>query len=188
VGRDLLVAPILEQGSEARAVYLPNDAWYDLWTDVRLTGGQHHLAPGRLEQIPVFVRGGAILPFLEEAKSSGMQDLSTVTLNVWPGVNEGFDWYEDDGLTQSHESGCWHRRRMRLQRQSRRIGLEIGASSGTYPSKVRTWRVILHDVHRTARVTLNGMPVDVLRFPEHRLLAVEVAATDAPVRIEFGPA
>lgn len=188
VGRDLLVAPILEQGSEARAVYLPNDAWYDLWTDVRLTGGQHHLTGGGLEHIPVYVRGGAILPFLEEAPCSGMQDLSTVTLNVWPGVNEGFDWYEDDGVSQAHESGCWHRRRMRLQRQSRRIGLEIGASSGAYPSKVRTWRVILHDVHRAARVTVDGLAVDVLRFPEHRLLAVEIAATNAPVRIEFGPA
>ncbi len=188
VGRDLLVAPILEQGSEARAVYLPNDAWYDLWSDARLTGGQHHLASVGLEQIPVFVRGGAILPFLEEAPCSGMQDLSTVTLNVWPGVNDGFDWYEDDGVSQSHQAGDWHRRRMRLQRQSRRIGLEIGASSGTYPSRVRTWRVILHDVHRAARVTLDGSPVDVLRFPEHRLLAVEIAATSAPVRIEFGPA
>ena len=188
VGRDLLVAPILEQGSEARAVYLPNDAWYDLWTDARLTGGQHHLASSGLDHIPVFVRGGAILPFIEEAQCSGMQDLSTVTLNVWPGVNEGFDWYEDDGTTQSYETGNWHRRRMRLQRQSRRLGLEIGAATGKYPSQVRTWRVILHDVHRAARVTLNGSPVDVMRFPEVRLLAVEVAAGDAPARIEFGPA
>jgi hypothetical protein len=185
VGRDLLVAPILEQGSVARAAYLPNETWYDFWTDQRLTGGQHHIAEAPLEHIPLFVRGGAILPIIPHASDTDAQDLSIVTLNVWPGLNEGFTWYEDDGETQAHERGQWHRRCFRLSRQLRQLILEVGPATGDYPSEVRTWRIVLHDVHRSAHVRIGGVEQDVLRVPDARMLVLEVACTNEGLEIEF---
>ncbi len=185
VGRDLIVAPILEQGSVARAAYLPNETWYDFWTDERLTGGQHHIAEAPLEHIPLFVRGGAILPIIPHASDTDAQDLSIVTLNVWPGLNEGFTWYEDDGETQAHERGQWHRRCFRLSRQLRRLILEVGPATGDYPSEVRTWRIVLHDVHRSAHVRIGGVEQDVLRVPDARMLVLEVACANEGLEIEF---
>jgi alpha-glucosidase len=185
VGRDLLVAPILEQGSVARAAYLPNETWYDFWTDERLTGGQHHLAEAPLERIPLFVRGGAILPIIPHASDTDAQDLSTVTLNVWPGLNEGFTWYEDDGESQACERGQWHRRTFRLSRQLRRLILEVGPATGSYRSEVRTWRIVLHDVHRSAHVRIGGVEQDVLRIPDARMLVIELDVTLEKVEVEF---
>src|SRR5215469_8255423 len=39
-GRDLLVAPVLEEGARSRQLYLPRGAWYDFWSNQRLEGGR----------------------------------------------------------------------------------------------------------------------------------------------------
>ena len=61
-GRTLLVAPVLEEGARRRQVYLPRGRWFDLWRQ-RVHEGPCWLdceAPP--EVIPVFVRGGSVLP------------------------------------------------------------------------------------------------------------------------------
>jgi alpha-glucosidase (family GH31 glycosyl hydrolase) len=62
LGRDLLVAPIVEEGATTRRLYLPPGTWHDLWADRTYTGGSWIEREAPLEQIPVFVRAGAILP------------------------------------------------------------------------------------------------------------------------------
>ncbi len=59
-GADLLVAPITQFKSRARAVYLPQDAeWVDAWSGERFVGGQSVQVDAPLEHIPVFIRAGA---------------------------------------------------------------------------------------------------------------------------------
>jgi alpha-glucosidase (family GH31 glycosyl hydrolase) len=62
LGRDLLVAPVVEEGATARRLYLPAGNWYDLWSDAALEGGCWLEVEAPLQQLPVFVRAGAILP------------------------------------------------------------------------------------------------------------------------------
>ena len=67
-GDDLLVAPVLERGARRRAVHLPEGRWFDWWDGaVEVAEG----ARGRelevaapLEKLPLFVRGGALIPLL----------------------------------------------------------------------------------------------------------------------------
>jgi len=61
LGRDLLVAPVLEPGAEERQVYLPEGEWWDLWSGSPATSGWH-MAPAPLDTVPVFVRSGACIP------------------------------------------------------------------------------------------------------------------------------
>jgi alpha-glucosidase len=62
LGDALLVAPVLEQGSDLRSLRLPRGRWYDTAT------GEAHEGPGQvlleapLARIPVLVRSGAVLP------------------------------------------------------------------------------------------------------------------------------
>lgn len=61
LGRDLLVAPVIEEGASARDVYLPAGRWWHLFEQRWYDAGWHRIeAP--LESIPVFLRDGAILP------------------------------------------------------------------------------------------------------------------------------
>jgi alpha-D-xyloside xylohydrolase len=62
-GRDLLVAPVLEERASERSVYLPAGAeWTNAWTGARAPDGEVVIVEAPLEQIPLFVRDGARLP------------------------------------------------------------------------------------------------------------------------------
>jgi alpha-glucosidase len=66
LGRDLLIAPVLEEGDDKRSVYLPDDEWVNLWNGYELVGGTYNVdAP--LGEPPVFCRKSS--PYLEQFKS-----------------------------------------------------------------------------------------------------------------------
>ncbi len=89
LGDALLVAPVMEQGADARTVHLPGDGWWPLFGDTPLAAGQ--AGPGRtvthdvaapVTEIPVFVRPGTVLPLLPRpvdsfygATAEGVSDL-----------------------------------------------------------------------------------------------------------------
>jgi len=69
-GGDLVVAPVIEPNATRRRVYLPEGNWFDFWTNERHAGGRvitwkNPAQPGEPKsKIPVFVRSGAIVPFI----------------------------------------------------------------------------------------------------------------------------
>lgn len=88
LGPDLYVAPILDAGATARAVYLPAGSWYDFWSDGLLAGGRWLPAyPAPQENIPVFVRAGAVLPLALDPSyglSEPIRDEPRLTLRFYP--------------------------------------------------------------------------------------------------------
>ncbi|MGC8780385.1 MAG: glycoside hydrolase family 31 protein [Anaerolineae bacterium] len=64
-GPDLLVAPVLEQGSRRRPVYLPaNATWRNAWTGAIMPGGRWIEADAPLARIPLYLRDAATLPII----------------------------------------------------------------------------------------------------------------------------
>jgi len=68
LGPDLLVCPVTAAGADSMRVYLPPGRWYDFWTGgiVSDSGAAWLRVPVTLERLPLFVRGGAILPLGHE--------------------------------------------------------------------------------------------------------------------------
>ncbi len=119
VGNDFLVAPIVTQHDTAnpptpaiRSVYLPSGSqWYSFVNNTQPLGApvdggatiQNWYAPltgDPLYQVPMYVRAGAILPMRE----AGQQYIDPsqpvpLTFNVYPGADNSFDLYLDDGLS-----------------------------------------------------------------------------------------
>lgn len=62
LGEDILVAPILEAGATKRDIYLPAGAWYDRKTGERYPGRSTITVDVTLEDIPIFIREGAVIP------------------------------------------------------------------------------------------------------------------------------
>jgi sulfoquinovosidase len=78
-GPDVLAAPITEPGATERSVYLPGGRWVDLWRSAEFQdesgglklgavkaakGGREVTMPAPLEEIPLLIRAGGILPLL----------------------------------------------------------------------------------------------------------------------------
>lgn len=63
-GRDILVAPLINEGEYRRKIYIPDGVWYDLWTGKEYSGNSWIDYTCSIEEIPVFIKAGTILPFV----------------------------------------------------------------------------------------------------------------------------
>ncbi|KDO31383.1 hypothetical protein SPRG_04000, partial [Saprolegnia parasitica CBS 223.65] len=64
LGSSLLVAPVLTPTATMVDVYFPKALWFDLWSGERVqtTGGRRVTVDAPLETVPMYLRGGAIVP------------------------------------------------------------------------------------------------------------------------------
>ncbi|WP_145508283.1 alpha-glucosidase [Yersinia alsatica] len=58
-GRDLLVAPVYEEGRSDWTLYLPQDSWVNLWTGEQHCGGAEVTVAAPMGQPPVFYRASS---------------------------------------------------------------------------------------------------------------------------------
>lgn len=61
-GRDLLVAPVIQEGARAREVYLPKGRWWHLFQNRWYDGARTHTIAAPFEEIPVFLRENTVVP------------------------------------------------------------------------------------------------------------------------------
>jgi alpha-D-xyloside xylohydrolase len=95
-GRDLLVAPMTAPEG-VRQVYLPHGTWVDYWTGEVLEGSRYVQVAKPLDQIPLFVRHGALIPVTEPGATVGVPaELSLVAFGGGDGTAEIHD---EDGVT-----------------------------------------------------------------------------------------
>jgi alpha-D-xyloside xylohydrolase len=66
LGESLLVAPVIEPGATTRKLYLPRGEWLNYWTGDRYTGGADVTVSAQIDQIPLLVRSGSVIPFKPE--------------------------------------------------------------------------------------------------------------------------
>jgi alpha-D-xyloside xylohydrolase len=105
LGPAFLVAPITEQGTTSRDVYLPAGTdWYNWWSGKRVKGGQTITVAAPIDTIPLFVRAGSIVP-LGSAVESTHQKQTLSKVRVFPGADAEFTLFDDDGNTYDYENG-----------------------------------------------------------------------------------
>jgi alpha-glucosidase len=144
LGPSLLVAPVLRQGAVARSVYLPGGVWFDFWSGRRHRGGRHLVADAPLHRLPIFVRGGAVVPKCSLRQHTGGFPDRTIALHLWPGKRSELAWYEDDGCSLQHAQGAYHLRRIGWDGRS----LTFGPGEGEFVSQVKSWRILVHHLAR----------------------------------------
>lgn len=118
-GRSLLVCPVTEalyyeagsrpvDRNKVKKCYLPGQCdWYLFETGERYEGGKEYEIAAPLDHIPVFVRGGSIIPM-----KPGMQYCSDckdkpIELHVYPGADAKFTLYEDEENNYNYENGAY---------------------------------------------------------------------------------
>lgn len=94
VGPMLLAAPVIEP-TEVRRIYFPAGAWIDWWTGNVIHGPQTSLLPAPLERLPLFVRGGGIVPMFDEGSSTHDLSNAPLTVHIFPHGSTSYVLYED---------------------------------------------------------------------------------------------
>ncbi len=145
-GPAILVNPVTVESATSRSVYLPEaSAWYDFWSGEKLAGGRRIEAEAPLDRIPLYVRGGSILPLGPEVEYAGQRGEEPIELRVYRGSDGSFTLYDDQGDTNAYERGAHASVPLRWDDGS--ATLTIGARQGEYPGMPREqrFRVVVVD-------------------------------------------
>uniref|UniRef100_A0A8C7ZAV1 Glucosidase II alpha subunit b n=1 Tax=Oryzias sinensis TaxID=183150 RepID=A0A8C7ZAV1_9TELE len=117
IGQNLLVHPVTEEGARGVTAYLPGkeEVWFDIHTFQKHNGAQNLYIPVTMSSIPVFQRGGSIIPRkMRVRRSSSCMEHDPYTLYAAlnaRGVAEG-ELYIDDGHTFNYEKKEFIHRRL----------------------------------------------------------------------------
>ena len=143
-GPALMACPVGYYKARNRSVYFPEQCgWYNLYTNEYVEGGQRLVVDAPYEQIPVFVREGAIIPFGPEMEWSDEKPAELINLYVYAGQNGTFQLYEDEGTNYNYEKGKYATIDITYDDASKTVS--FGARKGQFPGmlKNRRFNVVL---------------------------------------------
>jgi alpha-glucosidase len=109
-GSDFFVAPVTTDMVDDEEVTLPPGDWYDFWTSTKLSSKEKLTLHPRLDEMPLYVRAGAIVPMQPLVQSTEETPNGPLDLRVYlPDSASGDDCrgalYQDDGHTFAYQNG-----------------------------------------------------------------------------------
>ncbi len=151
-GQQMLVAPCTST-QHTTEVYLPgNIKWYKQSNDQVYNGGAAYFVSSPLEDVPVFIKEGAILPTQNTLQHTKEKGDGILYLHVYKGSQPThFLYYEDDGETYDYEKGKFYKRNMVYDGLSNKLMLE--RKEGSFTSKFTTVKIVLHGFPKNVTLT-----------------------------------
>ncbi len=160
-GKEMLVAPVLDESGN-RTVYLPPGEWIDFFTGKHYDGGTSFAAHYAVDETPVFVREGSIVPEQEVSDYSNAKPLNAVIVNVYGAGTGRFDLYEDDGISLAYKQGQYALTSMIYTTNSDGSHqLVIAPSQGSFTGQVqdRSYELRIHAQGDPQSITVDGKKI-----------------------------
>ena len=153
-GPALMACPVGYYKARNRSVYVPEQCgWYNLYTGEYTEGGQRLIVDAPYEQIPVFVREGAIIPFGPEMEWSDEKPAELINLYVYAGQNGSFELYEDEGVNYNYEKGKYATIAITYDDATKTIS--FGARKGQFAGMLKNRRFNVVLISKDAPKALN---------------------------------
>src|SRR6185312_13165130 len=140
-GNAFMIAPF-ESNKEYGKVYFPEGTWYDLYNGDIKTGKQEKIIPLSISKLPVYVKGGSIIPMQSLIQSTAEQPTDTLFIHIYNGrIKNEFIYYEDDGKSFAYQKGDFYKRVIVFDPEKQTI--TFNAAEGTYKSHFKHIELIL---------------------------------------------
>jgi alpha-glucosidase len=82
-GNHILVCPILEPNALGRRMYIPQGYWYNFWTNELVAGAKELWIATDYDQIPLFIKEGAVIPKYPVQQYVGELNFDEITLDIY---------------------------------------------------------------------------------------------------------
>jgi alpha-glucosidase len=165
LGPSLLIAPApFGETQDDYSISFPKAQWYDFWSGQKTIGAgpapstDQAALPGhgedlpaeksihqQLETLPVYVRGGSIIPLQPLIQSTDETPQGALELRVYPGEACGGSLYLDDGHTFRYQQGEFLRRTFACAIADNSVRVKFGAREGSYRPWWETVDVVIYD-------------------------------------------
>lgn len=202
LGPSLLIAPPpFAEMVDDYSVSFPAGTWYDFWTgekappqpvapsivEVAKAGTDAKFPEPRkihpaIDVMPVYVRGGSILPLEPLIQSTDETPRGPLELRVYPGPNCSGALYLDDGHTLAYRRGDYLRQTLSCQSDATSIRILFHAREGSYTPWWKFMEVVIYDwpsAHAEAKVSGSTYPLKTTYDPKQRALHVTLSDVSA---------
>lgn len=184
-GTELIVAPITEPmnpvtGLGKTTAWLPDGRWFDFFSGLCYTGGRMLNLYRSLEEMPVLVRAGGIVPL--QKKPERLNDVSNPAgfeVHVFPGATGTFTIWEDEDQAEDADEN-WVQTKLELQ-EDRFLIHPAAGNLAAIPAR-RSYCLRFRSV-KPCEVTLSGTEAESRYDKTTQTLTVELAQTDVQKEI-----
>ena len=106
-----------------------------------------------LDEIPVYVRAGAILPIGPIVQHTEQDTTSVIEVHIYPGKNGSFCLTEDDGKSYDYVSGKVRNTVFEWNDATKTLSWK---ATGNFAGKYKSIKAVLFEVAKTASLSERG--------------------------------
>ncbi|HYE55982.1 MAG TPA: TIM-barrel domain-containing protein [Chitinophagaceae bacterium] len=189
-GEHILVAPVFDQQSAEKRVFLPKGDWYNFPANQMTKGGEWKTVEAGIEDILFFVKEGAFIPMVKGLNN--LESYSTAELEVLyvpSSLSTSYTLYDDDGKTKDAVA----KKQFELvtfsgRREKNKISIAVSTNGGKFngrPSS-RNIRFNIPGLDRKpSKISVNGKNINTFSFDaDTKMLQVDVKFASHPVRVQ----
>ena len=170
-GNDIIVAPVVSPMSKdsllaTENIWVPPGTWIEWNSGDRLSGPAVMTRHYSLDDIPILVKAGAVIPMQSLAQKADIENVDPLVLRIYPAKDGSASVYEDEGNSQGYLHGRFSRTKVSYRMtDGQTMRIHIAPVDGSYSGmkKSRKYVVELMNVFPPARVTCNGKNISLGR-------------------------
>ena len=181
-GSQLLISPLTDKKDQlmnrvVHKFFLPEGMWYDFNNGKKYPGGRSYVSFFKDEDYPVFARSGSIIPMNAKLDNSLMIP-TDLEIHIFPGVNNSFQLYEDDGISNLYKDEYFLKTLIDYNYQENNYTViirSIAGKSGIVP-QYRNYKIRFRNTLKTDNVIANfdGTNLEVNSYLDEKDFIVEV--------------
>ena len=161
-GDHLLISPVIEEKAIEQKVYLPKGNWYHYWSSTAFKGGKSIKVKSPLQQIPIFVREGAIIPHYPIRQNTDQVPIDELMLHVY--YKNGScksELYEDQGDGFEHQANQYSSKEYTFQGSASEVILNQ-KKTGQHPDQYLHVNLFFNGLpFKPSSCTVDGKAVEV---------------------------
>ena len=164
-GSELIAAPITHKADESdlgsTTAWLPQGLWTDAFTGYVYHGDQTLDLHRPMEQMPLLMKAGAIVPMQAHTpQSRQLGKAEEMEVYIAPGASNTFTLYEDDGESMAWQQGDCVTTALQLDWTETSAAFTLGKPQGNtalIPAS-RRWTLHFRGFRKGCRLEVNGQP------------------------------
>jgi alpha-glucosidase len=144
LGDKMLICPIARPGVDTRRMYLPKGKWYNFWTDHIEQGGKEFITSAPLDQCPVFIHEGSVIPNYPLMQYVGESKIQELTLHIYfSSRSQESEFYEDAGDGYGYKNGEYNVCKFAVHGNKNQFKIYQAFTSDFTPT-YQTYNIVIH--------------------------------------------
>ncbi|HEX3469710.1 MAG TPA: DUF5110 domain-containing protein, partial [Silvibacterium sp.] len=145
-------------------IWIPKGDWIERATGKHFTGPRSVDRSISIDQSPVYVKAGAIVPMQPQMRFTGEKPVDPLIVTVYPlaeGQTSSYTLYEDASDSEAYKHGVCAWTRIRAKQSEDGLTVDVDPVQGAYPGMLeqRAYEIRLPGDWPPDSVTVNGTPV-----------------------------